>query len=444
MATKVKSASKSAKTAAKPAAASHSSNGAAHQHQSMFAAVLARLDKAAKLVNLSPEVAAVLRKAEKQTIVGIPVKMDDGSVQVFDGYRVVHSTAIGPSKGGIRYAMDVDLDEVQALAAWMTFKCAIANIPYGGAKGGIMCDPRKMSAGEIERLTKAYTVAMADVFGVDKDIPAPDMGTGKREMAWIVDAFSKVKRHYEPGVVTGKPLTLGGSEGREAATGRGVMVAALEAMKVTGLNRKTATVAIQGFGNVGSHAARLMHNAKIKIVAISDHTAAFHNPKGIDVNAALKYAATNGGILKGFKGGKEISNDELLTLNVDVLAPCAIQNVITAKNANSIKAKIIVEGANGPTSAEADDLLAAKGIVVVPDILANGGGVTVSYYEWVQNRYGHYWTEAEVAAKQDESMIRAFENVWYNAKQHKTTMRIGAYITALKRLDKAVKYKGFF
>lgn len=444
MATKVKSASKSAKTAAKPAAASHSSNGAAHQHPSMFAAVLARLDKAAKLVNLSPEVAAVLRKAEKQTIVGIPVKMDDGSVQVFDGYRVVHSTAIGPSKGGIRYAMDVDLDEVQALAAWMTFKCAIANIPYGGAKGGIMCDPRKMSAGELERLTKAYTVAMADVFGVDKDIPAPDMGTGKREMAWIVDAFSKVKRHYEPGVVTGKPLTLGGSEGREAATGRGVMVAALEAMKVTGVNRKTATAAIQGFGNVGSHAARLMHNAKIKIVAISDHTAAFHNPKGIDVNAALKYAAGNGGVLKGFKGGKEISNEELLTLKVDVLAPCAIQNVITAKNANDIKAKIIVEGANGPTSAEADDILAAKGIVVVPDILANGGGVTVSYYEWVQNRYGHYWTEAEVAAKQDESMIRAFENVWYNAKQHKTTMRIGAYITALKRLDKAIKYKSFF
>jgi glutamate dehydrogenase (NAD(P)+) len=444
MATKIKGASKSTKAVAKSAATNHSSNGTAQQHTSMFAAVLARLDKAAKLMNLSPEVAAVLRKAEKQTIVGIPVKMDDGSVQVFDGYRVVHSTAIGPSKGGIRYAMDVDLDEVQALAAWMTFKCAIANIPYGGAKGGIMCDPRKLSAGELERLTKAYTVAMADVFGVDKDIPAPDMGTGKREMAWIVDAFSKVKRHYEPGVVTGKPLTLGGSEGREAATGRGVMVAALEAMKVTGINRKTATAAVQGFGNVGSHAARLLHNAKIKIVAISDHTAAFYNPKGIDVDAALKYAAGNGGVLKGFKGGKEITNEELLTLNVDVLAPCAIQNVITAKNANDIKAKIIVEGANGPTSAEADDILAAKGIVVVPDILANGGGVTVSYYEWVQNRYGHYWTEAEVAAKQDESMVRAFENVWYNAKQYKTTMRIGAYITALKRLDKAVKYKGFF
>jgi glutamate dehydrogenase (NAD(P)+) len=410
----------------------------------MFAAVLARLDKAAKLMKLSPEVAAVLRKPEKQVIVGIPVKMDDGSVQVFDGYRVVHSTAIGPSKGGIRYAMDVDLDEVQALAAWMTFKCAIANIPYGGAKGGIMCDPRKLSAGELERLTKAYTVAMADVFGVDKDIPAPDMGTGKREMAWIVDAFSKVKRHYEPGVVTGKPLTLGGSEGREAATGRGVMVAALEAMKVTGVNRKTATAAVQGFGNVGSHAARLLNDAKIKVVAISDHTAAFYNPKGIDIDAAIKYVSENGGVLKGFDGGNEITNEELLTLNVDVLAPCAIQNVITAKNANDIKAKIIVEGANGPTSADADDILAAKGIVVVPDILANGGGVTVSYYEWVQNRYGLYWTEAEVAAKQDQSMIRAFENVWYNAKQYKTTMRIGAYITALKRLEKAIKYKGFF
>jgi glutamate dehydrogenase (NAD(P)+) len=410
----------------------------------MFAAVLARLDKAAKLMKLSPEVAAVLRKPEKQVIVGIPVKMDDGSVQVFDGYRVVHSTAIGPSKGGIRYAMDVDLDEVQALAAWMTFKCAIANIPYGGAKGGIMCDPRKLSAGELERLTKAYTVAMADVFGVDKDIPAPDMGTGKREMAWIVDAFSKVKRHYEPGVVTGKPLTLGGSEGREAATGRGVMVAALEAMKVTGINRKTATAAVQGFGNVGSHAARLLNDAKIKVVGISDHTAAFYNPKGIDIDAAIKYVSENGGVLKGFDGGNEITNEELLTLNVDVLAPCAIQNVITAKNANDIKAKIIVEGANGPTSADADDILAAKGIVVVPDILANGGGVTVSYYEWVQNRYGLYWTEAEVAAKQDQSMIRAFENVWYNAKQYKTTMRIGAYITALKRLEKAIKYKGFF
>lgn len=444
MATKEKSTSKSAKSAAKIAAANHSSNGAAHQHQSMFAAVLARLDKAAKLINLSPEVAAVLRKAEKQTIVGIPVKMDDGSVQVFDGYRVVHSTAIGPSKGGIRYAMDVDLDEVQALAAWMTFKCAVANIPYGGAKGGIMCDPRKMSAGELERLTKAYTVAMSDIFGVDKDIPAPDMGTGKREMAWIVDAFAKVKGHLEPGVVTGKPLTLGGSEGREAATGRGVMVAAIEAMKVTGVNRKTATAAIQGFGNVGSHAARLMHNAKIKVVAISDHTGAYYNHKGIDVNSALKYIASNGGVLKGFKGGKEITNEELLTLEVDVLAPCAIQNVITGYNAHSIKAKIIVEGANGPTTAEADDILAAKGIVVVPDILANGGGVTVSYYEWVQNRYGHYWTEAEVAAKQDESMIRAFENVWYNAKQYKTTMRIGAYITALKRLEKAIKYKGFY
>ncbi len=419
-----------------------SSNGV--HYSSMFDAVLSRLDKAAALVKLDNQIAGILRKPEKQVVVSIPVPMDDGSVEVFDGYRVVHNTAIGPSKGGIRYAMDVDIDEVKALSAWMTFKCAIANIPYGGGKGGIQCDPRKLSVGELERLTKSYTVAMADVFGVDKDIPAPDMGTGKREMAWIVDAFAKVKRHQEPGVVTGKPLTLGGSEGREAATGRGVMIAAFEAMKVTGLSRKTATVAVQGFGNVGLHAVRLMHQNKLKIVAISDHTGAFFNPKGIDVPKAIKYVQENGGVLKGFKGGKEITNDELITLPVDVLAPCAIQNVITVKNAAQVKAKIIVEGANGPTSSEADEILAAKKIVVVPDILANGGGVTVSYYEWVQNRCGDYWTEEIVAAKQDASMIKAFENVWFNAKQYKTTMRIGAYITALKRLEKAINYKGVY
>lgn len=413
-------------------------------HQSMFDAVLARLDKATHLINLSKDVANVLRNPERQVIVSLPVKMDDGSMRVFEGFRIVHNTAIGPSKGGIRYAMDVDLDEVKALSAWMTFKCSIANIPYGGAKGGIKCDPRTLSLGELERLTKAYTVAMADVFGVDKDIPAPDMGTGKKEMAWLVEAFSKVKRHYEPGVVTGKPLTLGGSEGREAATGRGVMVAALEAMKVTGLNRKTATIAVQGFGNVGLHAARLMHQNKLKVVAISDHTAAFYNPKGIDIPSAVKHAQNNGGVLKGFKGGKEINKEDIVTLDVDIFAPCAIQNVITAANAPRIKAKIIVEGANGPTTAEADEILANKKIVVVPDVLANGGGVTISYYEWVQNRCGDYWTEAEVAAKQDASMIKAFENVWFNAKQYKTNMRIGAYITALKRLEKAINYRGFY
>lgn len=408
----------------------------------MFDAVIARMEIARSLHPVSDDVFSILKNPQKQVIVSLPIMMDNGKVEVFEGYRIVHSTAIGPSKGGIRYAMDVDLDEVKALAAWMTFKCAVANIPYGGAKGGIKCDPRKMSVGELERLTRAYTIAMSDVFGVDKDIPAPDMGTGKREMAWIVDAYAKVKGVDAPGVVTGKPLTLGGSRGREAATGRGVMISCLEAMKKTGIDRKSATAAVQGFGNVGSNAARLLDGQKIKVVAISDHTAAFHNPKGIDIDQALKYVQSHGGVLRGFDGGTEITNNDLLTLEVDVLVPAAIQNVITAENAHDIKAKLIIEGANGPTAPEADDILNKKGIVVVPDILANGGGVTVSYFEWVQNKYGHYWNEEEVNAKHDASMAAAFQNVWFNAQQYKTSMRIGSYITAIKKLDKAIQYRG--
>lgn len=411
-------------------------------HHSMFDAVLARLDKAAELFGLDPSVAEILRHPKKEVKVSLPIVMDNGSIQVFEGYRTVHSTHLGPSKGGIRYAMDVNDDEVRALAAWMTVKCAIANLPYGGGKGGIKCDPRKMSVGELERLTRAYTRAMADIFGVNKDIPAPDMGTGKREMAWLVDEFNKVTGEDQPGVTTGKPITLGGSRGREAATGRGVMVASLAAMKKIGINHKTATAAVQGFGNVGSHASRLLASKNIKIVAISDHTAAFHNEKGIDIDAALRYVAQNGNMLKGFTGGDEISNNDLITCNVDLLVPAAIQGVITAANAKDIKAKLIVEGANGPTEAEADAILNDKGIVVVPDVLANGGGVTVSYFEWVQNKYGHYWTEDEVNAKHDISMNQAFENVWFNSQQFKTSMRIGAYITALKKLDKAISYKG--
>ncbi|MBA3901243.1 MAG: Glu/Leu/Phe/Val dehydrogenase, partial [Bacteroidetes bacterium] len=354
------------------------------------------------------------------------------------------STTLGPSKGGIRYAMDVDLDEVNALAAWMSFKCGVANLPYGGAKGGIKCNPRHMSVAELERLTRAYTIAMADVFGVDKDIPAPDMGTGKREMAWILDAYSKVKRFAEPGVITGKPITLGGSKGREAATGRGVMITTLEAMKVMGMNKKHATAAVQGFGNVGSHASRLLEEQKLKIVAISDHTAAFYNPHGIDVLGAIQYVKNNNGVLRGYQGGEEISNADLLTLPVDVLVPAAVQNQITIENAKDIKAKLIVEGANGPTTAEADEILHQKGIIVVPDILANAGGVTVSYFEWVQNRSGIYWTEEEVNMRHDAKMIEAFEIVWFNAKQYKTSMRTGSYITALKKIEKAIRYRGNF
>ena len=411
---------------------------------SMFKAVLARLDVAASIYGLSEEVANVLRNPQKQVKVTFQVMMDNGKVQVFEGFRTIHSTILGPSKGGIRYAMDVCDDEVMALSAWMTFKCAVANLPYGGAKGGVKCDPRKMSVGELERMTKAYTTALADIFGVDKDIPAPDMGTSGREMAWLVDAFNKTHNGDFPGVTTGKPVGLGGSLGRDAATGRGVMISTLAALKKMKLNPKEVTCAVQGFGNVGSHAARLLSEQGIKICAIGDHTATLWNEKGIDIKAALAYVKSNGGVLKGFAGGVEIQHNELLTANVDVLVPAALQNVITEEIAVNIKAKLIIEGANGPTTPEADSILNEKKIVVVPDILANGGGVTVSYFEWVQNKYGHYWTEEEVNSKHDLSMNNAFETVWNNSVEYKTTMRIAAYITALKKVELGIKMKGVY
>ncbi|MBN8693273.1 MAG: Glu/Leu/Phe/Val dehydrogenase [Bacteroidetes bacterium] len=419
-------------------------NAAAATHESMFEAVLARLDVAAKLMNLSDDVATVLRNPIKQVKVSLPVMMDNGKVQVFEGYRVVHSMAIGPSKGGIRYAMDVNQDEVMALAAWMSFKCAVANLPYGGAKGGIKCDPRAMSVGELERLSRAYAKSMKDVFGVNRDIPAPDMGTSGREMAWILDEFNKVTGEDSPGVITGKPIAIGGSLGRDAATGRGVMVNTLAALKKMGLNPKNVTAVVQGFGNVGSHAARLLSEQGLKIVGIGDHTASFYNENGIDIKAALEYASKNKNTLKGFTGATEIPSNQLLISKCDVLVPAALQNVITEENAAKIQAKLIVEGANGPTRPEADVILNDKKIICVPDILANSGGVTVSYFEWVQNKAGYYWTEDEVNTKHDHKMEIAFESVWNNADRFKTSMRIAAYITALQKIEQAVKLKGAY
>ena len=413
-------------------------------HESMFEAVLARLDVAAKLMNMSDDVATILRSPIKQVKVSLPVMMDNGKIQVFEGYRVVHSTVLGPSKGGIRYAMDVNQDEVMALAAWMSFKCAVANLPYGGAKGGIKCDPRAMSVGELERLSRAYAMSMKDVFGVNKDIPAPDMGTSGREMAWILDEFNKVTGEDSPGVITGKPIVIGGSLGRDAATGRGVMVNTLAALKKMGLNPKEVTAAVQGFGNVGSHAARLLSEQGIKIVAIGDHTATFYNEKGIDIKAALDFAAKNNRVLKGFTGGTEIGSNDILTCKCDVLVPAALQNVISEEIAHNIQAKLIVEGANGPTMPEADAVLNEKKIIVVPDILANSGGVTVSYFEWVQNKAGYYWSENEVNTKHDEKMEIAFAHVWENAANFKTSMRIAAYITALQKIEQGVQLKGNF
>ncbi|MBA4240323.1 MAG: amino acid dehydrogenase [Sphingobacteriaceae bacterium] len=411
-------------------------------HESMFEAVLARLDVAAKLMNMSEDVATILRSPIKQVKVSLPVMMDNGKIQVFEGYRIVHSTVLGPSKGGIRYAMDVNQDEVMALAAWMSFKCAVANLPYGGAKGGIKCDPRTMSVGELERLTRAYASSMKDVFGVNKDIPAPDMGTSGREMAWILDEFNKVTGEDSPGVITGKPIVIGGSLGRDAATGRGVMVNTLAALKKMGLNPKEVTAAVQGFGNVGSHAARLLSEQGIKIVAIGDHTATFYNEKGIDIRAALEFAAKNNRVLKGFTGATEIGANDILTCKCDVLVPAALQNVISEEIAHNIQAKLIVEGANGPTMPEADAVLNDKKIIVVPDILANSGGVTVSYFEWVQNKAGYYWSENEVNMKHDEKMEVAFAHVWDNAATFKTSMRIAAYITALQKIEQGVQLKG--
>ena len=411
-------------------------------HESMFEAVLARLDVAAKLMNMSEDVATILRSPIKQVKVSLPVMMDSGKIQVFEGYRIVHSTVLGPSKGGIRYAMDVNQDEVMALAAWMSFKCAVANLPYGGAKGGIKCDPRTMSVGELERLTRAYASSMKDVFGVNKDIPAPDMGTSGREMAWILDEFNKVTGEDSPGVITGKPIVIGGSLGRDAATGRGVMVNTLAALKKMGLNPKEVSAAVQGFGNVGSHAARLLSEQGIKIVAIGDHTATFYNEKGIDINAALDFASKNNKVLKGFTGGTVIGSNDILTCKCDVLVPAALQNVITEEIAHNIQAKLIVEGANGPTMPDADHVLNDKKIIVVPDILANSGGVTVSYFEWVQNKAGYYWTENEVNTKHDEKMEIAFAHVWDNAAIFKTSMRIAAYITALQKIEQGVQLKG--
>jgi glutamate dehydrogenase (NAD(P)+) len=405
--------------------------------------MMERFNIAAEKLGLSDEVYNVLKNPAKQVIVSLPITMDNGKIQVFEGIRVIHSNILGPAKGGIRFAPDVHLDEVRALAAWMTWKCAVVDIPYGGAKGGVRCNPREMSKGEIERLVRAYTMAMIDVFGPDKDIPAPDMGTGPREMAWLMDEYSKAHGMTIPAVVTGKPLVLGGSLGRTEATGRGVMVSALTAMQKLKINPFQATCAVQGFGNVGSWAARLLEERGLKIVAISDHTGAFYNEKGINIVEAIAYRDSNNGTLEGFAGGERLENAaDLLTLQVDVLVPAAVEDVITTANADQIKAKLIVEGANGPTSAKADAILNEKGIMAVPDILANAGGVTVSYFEWVQNRLGYKWTADRVNRRSDRIMKDAFDNVYQASIKYDVPMRIAAYIVAIDKVAQTYTYRG--
>jgi len=404
--------------------------------------MMSRFNVAAEILGLDSATYEVLKAADKQVIVHMPVSMDDGKVRVFEGYRVVHNTILGPSKGGIRYDKNVSLDEVKALAAWMTWKCAVVDIPYGGAKGGIICDPTKMSAGEIERLTRAYTVAMKDVFGPDRDIPAPDMGTGPREMAWIMDEFSKTAGQTSSAVVTGKPLVMGGSLGRTEATGRGVMVSCLAAMNKLDMKVEETSVAIQGFGNVGSWTAKLMFDKGLKIKAISDISGAYWNEDGINIDEVIAYKNANNGRIEGFSGATPFDPDELLTSDVDVLVPAAVEDVITEHNAPYIKAKLIVEGANGPTSASADPIIYGKGISVVPDILANSGGVTVSYFEWVQNKQGFKWSLDMVTERADRIMTEAFEKVFAVSQKYNISLRIAAYVVAIDKVAQTYKFRG--
>lgn len=405
--------------------------------------MMKRFDVAAEVLGLEKGVYDYLKTPVRQYIVSIPIQMDDGRIEVFEGYRVIHNDVMGPSKGGIRYSPDVSLDEVRALAAWMTWKCAVVNIPFGGAKGGVRCDPSKLTQIEIEKITRRYTANLMDVFGPDKDVPAPDMNTNETTMAWIMDTYSMHNRRTENAVVTGKPLILGGSLGRREATGRGVMVNTLAALEKIGMTPKGTTVVVQGFGNVGSISAQLLEEQGCRILGISDVSGGYHNAGGIDLQSALKYVEKHRN-LDGWKGGDPISQTDLLTLDCDVLVPAAKEDQITPSVARKVKAKIITEGANGPTTAKADAILQEKGVLVIPDILANSGGVTVSYFEWVQDRVGYFWSLQRVNRRLERMMRMAFDSVYQTAEKHNATMRIGAYILAIDKVARTLKLRGIY
>lgn len=403
-----------------------------------------QLSLAARYLNLDEGLHKVLSVPKRQVIVNFPVVFDDGSVHVFEGCRVQHNTSRGPTKGGLRYHPDVDVDETTALAMWMTWKCAVANIPYGGAKGSVKVDTKKLSQRELEKLTRRFATEINIVIGERGDIPAPDIGTNPQVMAWIMDTISMQAGHTTPGVVTGKPIELGGSEGRVEATGRGVVVSTVEACKVLGLELKGARVVVQGFGNVGSIAARLIEDLGANVVGISDAVGAIYNPNGLPVGELCrKYSGRDGGI-REYKDAQVITNAELLELGCDILLPCAISAQITEENAHKIKAKLVVEGANGPTTPGADDILSDRGIFVVPDILANAGGVIVSYFEWVQDLQNFFWEEIDVNAKLDRMMVRSFAAVKSTMDQHKTNMRTAAMIIGVQRVAEATINRGIF
>ncbi len=404
------------------------------------------LDDAAARLGLKYDDYVTLRYPERELIVSVPVVMDDGHIEVFEGYRVQHSSSRGPCKGGIRFHQDADIVEVKALAAWMTWKCAVVNIPYGGAKGGVKCDPTKLTESELKKMTRRYTAMILPILGPEKDIPAPDVNTDAQIMAWIMDTYSMFQGYAVPAVVTGKPIEIGGSLGRREATGRGVMFTLINVLEKLKLDGKNMTVAVQGFGNVGSVVAKLLREIGFKIVGISDISCALYNLDGIDVEAAIKYAECNKKLLQGYTedGLHAITNADLLALDVDILIPAALQNQITEEIAGKVRAKIIVEGANGPTTAQADEILQDKGIVVVPDILANAGGVVVSYFEWVQNEQSFMWDEDYINNNLQKIMKKSFEEVWRVHVQKDATLRQAAYMVALDRVVKANNLRGIF
>jgi len=413
------------------------------REENPFESMMERFDRAAQLLSLNPDLYAVMRVPNRELKVYIPVRLDSGRLEVFEGYRVQHNFARGPAKGGIRYSPDVTLDEVRALAAWMTWKCAVVNVPFGGAKGGVICDPMQMSQGELERLTRRYAAELIDFIGPEKDVPAPDMNTNEQTMAWIMDTYSMHARHTVNAVVTGKPVELGGSRGRREATGRGLLFVINEAAKRFKLTTQTTRVVVQGSGNVGGIGARLLHEAGYKVVAMSDIFGGIYNPDGIDVPAALAHLQTTRS-LQEFPNAEQVSNTELLELDCDVLAPCATENQITSKNADRLKCRILAEGANGPTTANADKILHNKGVFVIPDILANAGGVTVSYFEWVQDRMGYFWKEDVVNERLSDVMVASFNDVVKYADAHNVDTRTAAYMLAIDRVAYDTRMRGIY
>lgn len=408
-----------------------------------FEAMSERFDRAAQLLGLDPDLYAVMRVPSREIKVYIPVRMDTGHIQVFEGFRVQHNFARGPAKGGIRYAPDVTLDEVKALAAWMTWKCAVVNVPFGGGKGGIICNPLQMSEGELERLTRRYTAELIDFIGPERDVPAPDMNTNEQTMAWIMDTYSMHARHTVTAVVTGKPVALGGSLGRREATGRGVLITVNEAIKRFGLTPEKTTVVVQGAGNVGGIGAQLMYEAGYKVVAISDVGGGIYRKEGLNIPHALEYLKKHKSF-EGYPEAERVDNKELLEIECDVLAPCATENQITSENADRIKCKILAEGANGPTTPKADKILFEKGVFVIPDILCNAGGVTVSYFEWVQDRMGYFWTEAQVNERLAEKMIASFNELVHYAEKHNVDSRTAAYMLAIDRVAYDTRMRGIY